>query len=107
MKFRKTQRTAPIPVTRTYITDHPDGSTCIYDCVLSSTSEPSIVNKTTGTEMWYFNGLIHRDGGSAITTQMGSFWFKNGVYHRSDGPAIELTNGTKEWYLEGVKVEPF
>ena len=28
----------------------------------------------------------------------------NGSYHDSSGPAIEWHNGTKEWYLNGVKV---
>lgn len=26
---------------------------------------------------------------------------ENGKYHRLDGPAIELTCGTKEWYING------
>ena len=34
-------------------------------------------------------------------------WYWRGRLHREDGPAIEWANGTKEWYRNGVSVEPF
>ena len=31
------------------------------------------------------------------------FWFSaSGQRHREDGPAVEWSNGTKEWYINGV-----
>jgi hypothetical protein len=30
-------------------------------------------------------------------------FFNNGL-HRTDGPAIEWSNGTKSWYLNGVRL---
>ena len=32
-------------------------------------------------------------------------WLLNGKLHREDGPAIEYANGTKEWYVDGKKIE--
>ena len=31
--------------------------------------------------------------------------YKNdkGQYHRTDGPATEWADGTKEWYIEGIR----
>lgn len=33
-------------------------------------------------------------------------WTLNNQLHREDGPAIEWANGTKFWYLNGIKQEP-
>ena len=35
----------------------------------------------------------------------GTKWYNynNGRLHREDGPAIELINGSKSWYLNGIK----
>lgn len=30
-------------------------------------------------------------------------WYKEGLLHRTDGPAIEFTNGTKQWWIEGIE----
>jgi len=80
-----------------------------------------------GTEEWYLNGLLHRDGDQpAIITQSGdrewyvngkrhgnndrpavindmeTIWCKYGKVHRdNDMPAIVCTNGTKMWYNNG------
>lgn len=107
MKFTNKQRFAPIPVTMVHMVSRPDGNDCIYTCTLSNTTGPAIVNKQANTETWYLDGVIHRDGGPAIIKPIGSFWLQNGIYHRSDGPAIELANGQKDYYLDGVKVDPF
>jgi len=32
-------------------------------------------------------------------------WYSKGKLHREDGPAIELPDGTKQWYLNGVKYD--
>ena len=33
-----------------------------------------------------------------------TFWYSDGRLHRTDGPAVERANGTKEWYLNGVRL---
>ncbi len=39
------------------------------------------------------------------TTDSGArFWISEGRYHRENGPAIIWSNGTREWYLFGVKI---
>jgi hypothetical protein len=45
----------------------------------------------------------NKEDGPAIENADGSKeWYLNGVRHRTDGPAIEYANGSKEWYLNGV-----
>jgi hypothetical protein len=34
----------------------------------------------------------------------GTTWCLDGLLHREDGPAVELSNGRKAWYLNGVEV---
>ena len=57
-----------------------------------------------GTEYWFFNGRIHREGGPAIINlnHKRRHWFKDGRRHRVDGPAIEYDNDPREnfWCLE-------
>ena len=31
------------------------------------------------------------------------YWYLNNQYHRTDGPAIELADGDKSWYINGVE----
>lgn len=38
-----------------------------------------------------------------IETDKGKFWYKDDKLHREDGPAVELNNGIKAWFLDGVK----
>ena len=33
------------------------------------------------------------------------FWLLDGEYHRLDGPAIEYAWGTKNWYVDGNRVD--
>jgi len=55
-----------------------------------------------GTKYWYLNGNLHREDGPAHIGSDGSKqWFLNGNYHRVDGPAIEWNDGSKEWCLNG------
>jgi hypothetical protein len=50
------------------------------------------------------NHQLHRVDGPAIELSGGTkSWFLNGNYHRVDGPAIEYFNGSKEWYLNGQR----
>lgn len=52
-----------------------------------------------GSEEWYFNGIHHRIGGPAITSQDRVIWMQNGYRHREDGPAIEYNDGSYEYFV--------
>ena len=58
-----------------------------------------------GTGVWYHNGVLHREGGPAVIGSNGRHfeWFQNGVLHRTDGPAVEYADGSREWWLDGVR----
>ena len=44
----------------------------------------------------------HRTDGPAYEGANGTKeWYLNGLRHRTDGPAIEFASGSKEWYLNG------
>ena len=50
-------------------------------------------------------GQLHREDGPAIEFANGTKkWFLDGIRHREDGPAIEYTDGDKEWYLNGEEL---
>jgi hypothetical protein len=52
--------------------------------------------QSDGAKHWYFHGVLHRDGGSAVERPPGEkYWFQFGKDHREDGPAIERADGTK------------
>ena len=47
-------------------------------------------------------GQLHREDGPAQEWDDGSkVWFINGLRHRVDGPAIEWSSGCKRWYING------
>lgn len=57
-----------------------------------------------GTESWYENGQLHRDGGPALIHPDGSEeWYYDGQLHREDGPAISHQDGMKGWLLNGFR----
>jgi hypothetical protein len=46
--------------------------------------------------------VFHRLDGPAISRADGTReWWVDGVRHREDGPAIETTSGHKEWWIRG------
>jgi hypothetical protein len=48
--------------------------------------------------------IFHREDGAAYEGRNGSKeWWLNGVRHREDGPAVEWISGRNFWYLNGVK----
>ena len=56
---------------------------------------------------YYYNeeGRPHRTDGPAIEYSNGTkVWYINGLRHRTDGPAIEWADGDKEWCLNGVRL---
>jgi hypothetical protein len=47
-------------------------------------------------------GHPHREDGPAIIHDNGTKeWFIHGLRHRIDGPAIEYSDGLKEWWFKG------
>ena len=63
------------------------------------------VEVESGIAKWFNEaGQLHRIEGPAIEDANGTkVWFLNGVRHREGGPAIEYADGSKEWYLNGVR----
>jgi len=57
-----------------------------------------------GTEQWYRNGELHRDGDlPAIIYATGSkAWYRDGKQHRDgDQPALVGCHGTQMWFRDG------
>jgi hypothetical protein len=55
-------------------------------------------------QIWFKNGLIHRDGDEPALIQEdgGRRWYKEGVLHRdNDLPAI-VTTDSQEWWVNGM-----
>ena len=48
-----------------------------------------------------FEWEYHRINGPAFEYAGTKYWYLN-ASHREDGPAIEMTNGYKCWYLNGL-----
>lgn len=67
-----------------------------------------IVEIENGTKIWRNEkGLFHRDDGPAIEFSDGTKeWYKDGMRHREDGHAVERAGGIKEWWLNGVEYTP-
>ena len=56
-----------------------------------------------GTKEWINEkGELHREDGPAREFVNGTkVWYINGLRHRKDGPAIEHGDGYRVWYLHG------
>lgn len=55
-----------------------------------------------GDRSWWcrLTGLLHRIDGPAVELSNGTrYWYLNGKRHREDGPAIEWANGDRSWWL--------
>ncbi len=60
--------------------------------------------KNEGRVEYFIKGthILHREDGPAIELSDGRReWFINGTLHRVDGPAVIYWHGFKEWYLNG------
>ena len=57
------------------------------------------IESANGNKYWYHNDKLHREGGPALEWADGKWWYINGQLHREDGPAIEWANGNKYWFL--------
>jgi len=59
-----------------------------------------------GTEQWYKNAVLHRDGDlpAYIGPDGTQMWFQNGLRHRDGGlPAIIWADGTQELWVNGKR----
>jgi hypothetical protein len=76
--------------------------------VIHRDNEPAIEYEN-GTKIWFSNGKISRDNGPAIEYQDGTkVWFSNGKEHREDGPAVEYSKDSKRlarWFINGNECE--
>jgi hypothetical protein len=112
------------------LTVKENGDIYTYKGILHNLSQPSI-RRENGDEMWYKDGILHREKGPASTVSRRDgkcyFWYKEGKYHRvggpacitptvkcwyidgklhrTDGPAVIRSNGNKEWHINGVLVK--
>ena len=63
------------------------------------------ISDIDGSEMWYKNGLLHREEGPAVIYSDGiKEWRKEGELHREEGPAIINWDGIKEYWLNGKRL---
>lgn len=67
---------------------------------------PSYISTQHDVEIWYKDGVIHREDGPAIRHKCNQVWIKDGLLHRLDGPAIIDLAGPKEFWIEGRKYSP-
>lgn len=75
----------------------------LSDGTLHKEGKPAMVFKG-GIEVWYINGLMHREDGPAYDSELYKEWWVNGYLHRENGePAIidEISN-RKEWWVNGM-----
>ena len=50
--------------------------------------------------------ILHREDGMAVELADGTkYWYLNGIRHRIDGPAVEWADGYKAWYLNDIYME--
>ncbi len=56
-----------------------------------------------GNKIWKNEkGELHRTDGPAVEKVDGTKeWWVNGLRHRTDGPAIEWSNGIREYWVNG------
>jgi hypothetical protein len=59
----------------------------------------------SGTNQWYFCGILHRENGPAVENTNSQYWYFNGKFHRGeDQPAIIRDGGKiREWWFEGKR----
>ena len=60
-----------------------------------------------GTQMWYKNGNLHRDGDlPTLITNGSQHFYKHGRCHRDgDLPAIIYADGYQSWYKDGKYIK--
>lgn len=79
---------------------------CNNDGKLHRIFGPAYISKNYDLEIWYKEGIIHREDGPAITFRKNEYWVLNGEFHRIGGPAVTQTCGPKLYYINGQKYSP-
>tara|TARA_R110000868_G_scaffold9620_1_gene47508 strand:- start:17716 stop:18168 length:453 start_codon:yes stop_codon:yes gene_type:complete len=71
---------------------------------MSNDTEPTLEICPDGHRQWTLNGQLHRLDGPAEDHVNGAYerWWCNGLLHRLDGPARIYSNGSRQWYVDGV-----
>jgi hypothetical protein len=81
--------------------------------ILHRIDGPAVI--TPDREIWYHNGVAHRDYEPAYTLWRSAEdknnnrqpltmqWLQYGKHHREDGPAVIWDDGTEEYYLNGKR----
>jgi len=57
-----------------------------------------------GNKRWFNeNGKLHRDDDLPAVDLVNGYkvWYQNGIIHRNDNPAVIYPNGTTKWYMNG------
>ena len=67
------------------------------------TSGPAYISKLYDIEIWYKNGLMHREGAPAYRHRSNFVWFKEGRPHNLEGPAVVERGGPLQYWIDGVK----
>jgi hypothetical protein len=67
---------------------------------------PAYINRHYKWEMWYKDGLLHREDGPAIIHKNNKYWFQEGTLHRMDGPAVEDLGSPPMYFIRGVRFSP-
>ena len=90
------------------------------DVFLGILMDSSKVVSVTVDVFWYregnlhmVDGKLHRAGGRKIVSEHlvkyrkspdgTEYWYREGNLHRLDGPAVEKSDGSKIWYLNGLR----
>jgi hypothetical protein len=72
--------------------------------VRHSDNGPAVIT-VKGYKAWYNQGVRHRLGAPAVEYGKFTAWFENGKLHRVQGPAITFSDGTMQWWENGVRIK--
>ena len=63
------------------------------------------IDDEDGYKYTFKNNLLHSYNGKPAVEMCDGFkgWYRNGLYHRLYGPAIECSDGDKRWFLFGIQ----
>lgn len=64
---------------------------------------PAYVSRKYHHEKWYKDGILHREGGPAVTHGSTLLWYKDGVLHNLEGPALVDPAGPCQYWIDGVR----
>lgn len=81
----------------------PDTSRCVRakgPCIVMDSGEVHFAQSTAS--------VYHRDNGPAYIVPNGEVWYmQHGIFHRESSPALITSDGVKEYFIKGNKIEPF